>query len=394
MAKMKGRVRPPALLAFLLLAFGAVRAQNNPPSTAPAPPSLSPVILAEDPQVVQRFAVDDARVRQMVDSELLRLTSAGDLGLAWRRLGILPTDIVGIKITTMGGPLLSTHRPLIQAICDGLQAAGVPPSHIIIWDKSAATMIRAGYAPVDPDPDHVGIEAVFPGIGYDLNVSYRNEIVGNLIWGDAEFIENSPDADLMTAAGDMVKAHPYGGASANPLGGDENLLNGGGSAIPQASNLSYYANLVTRVCTKIVNVPVLTDNPPIGLNGCLGSLALACVDNNRRFQGDPTYGDPAICEILDKDFIRRKVVVNILDALVAEYAGGPQFDPQFTQSIGALYVSRDPVAIDSLVLRRIEAWRRRNRIDPIGKNASHIASAALYHLGTNDPRRIQLIRVP
>jgi hypothetical protein len=152
--------------------------------------------------------------------------------------------------------------------------------------------------------------------------------------------------------------------------------------------------LVTKICTKIVNVPVLTDNPPIGLNGCLGSLALACVDNNRRFQGDPTYGDPAICEILDKDFIRRKVVVHILDALVAEYAGGPQFDPQFTQSIGALYVSRDPVAIDTLVLKRVEAWRRRNRIDPIGKAASHVASAATYNLGTNDPRRIQLIRVP
>ncbi len=107
---MKGRVRRPALLAFLLLGLGAARAQNNPPNAAPARPSLSPVILAEDPQVVQRFAVDDGRVRQMVDSELLRLTSASDLGVAWRRLGIVPTDIVGIKITTMGGPLLCSHQ--------------------------------------------------------------------------------------------------------------------------------------------------------------------------------------------------------------------------------------------------------------------------------------------
>ena len=389
---MKGR--PHATLAFLLLLGLAGHAQNNPPSTAPAPLSLSPVILAENPEVVQRFAVDDGRVRQMVDSELLRLTSASDIGVAWRRLGIVPGDVVGIKITTMGGPLLSTHRPLVQAICNGLQAAGVAPSHIIIWDKSAATMTRAGYAPIEPAPDRVGIASVFPGSGYDMNVAYRNEIIGTLIWGDSEFIENSPDADLMSAASDITRAHPYGGGSAETLGGDDNLVTGGGSAIPQTSNLSYYANLVTKICTKIINVPVLTDNPPVGLNGCLGSLALACVDNNRRFQGDPTYGDPAVCEILDKDFIRRKVVVHILDALVAEYAGGPQFDPQFTQSIGALYVSRDPVAIDTLVLKRIEAWRRRNGIDPIGKAGSHIASAATYNLGTNDPRRIQLIRVP
>jgi hypothetical protein len=390
-AHMKGCVRFTASLLLLLALAPAVRAQTQPDAGMPLLPSLSPVILAEDPQVVQRFAVDDNRVREMVDTELLKLTSAPDIGAAWRRLGITAVDVVGIKISTLGGPLLSTHRPLVQAICDGLQAAGVPPQHIIIWDKSGDTMRSAGYVPVDPAADHVGIAGVFPGTGYDLNVSYRNEIVGTLIWGDSEFIDRGADADLMDAASDVVRAKPYGGASGDSSGGGDQL--GGTSSVPQTSNLSYYANVVARTCTKIVNVPVLTDNPSIGLEGCLGSLALACVDNNRRFQGDPTYGDPAICEILDKAFMRRKVVVNILDALVAEYAGGPQFDPQFTQSIGAIYVSRDPVAIDSLVLRRVEGWRRRNHIDPIGKMASHIASAALYNLGTNDPRRIQLIQV-
>ena len=330
----------------------------------------------------------------MVDRELLKLTSASDLGTAWRRLGVVPSDVVGIKITTMGGPLLSSHRALVQAICDGLQAVGVPPSHIVVWDKEGAQMERAGYAPVQGDPAHVTIASVFPGTGYDQKVAYRNEIIGSLIWGDSEFIDRGGASDLMDAASDVVKAKPYGGTSADPLSGDD-FVNGGGSAIPQASDLSYYANLVTRVCTKIINVPVLTDNPNIGINGCLGSLALACVDNNRRFQGDPTYGDPAVCEILDKDFMRRKVIINILDALVAEYAGGPQFDPQFTQSIGAIYVSRDPVAIDSLVLKRMEAWRRRAQIDPLGKSGQPTSPRPhLYNLGTNDPRRIQLIRLP
>jgi hypothetical protein len=390
---MKGRARRQALglLVLLLLPGGAARAQAGAASPVPVVPTLSPVILAEDPAVVQRFAVDDARVREMVDTELLRLTSASEIGEAWKRLGIVPSDVVGIKITTMGGPLLSTHRPLVQAICDGLQAAGVAPAHIIVWDKLGETMRNAGWTPTDPNTDHVAIASVFPGTGYDPSVTYRNEIIGSLIWGDSEFTERSPDADLMDAANEVVRNKPFGGA--DKLGG-LGALDSGPSAIPQSSDLSYYANLVAKTCTKIINVPVLTDNPQIGINGCLGSLALACVDNNRRFQGDPTYGDPAICEILSKDFMRKKVVVHILDALVAEYAGGPQFDPQFTQSIGALYVSRDPVAIDSLVLRRLEAWRRRARIDPIGKMASHVATAALYNLGTNDPSRIQLVRVP
>jgi hypothetical protein len=363
-----------------------------PPPAAAAEPSLSPVILTEDASVVQRFSVNPDAVRQMVNSSLLKLTSANDLATAWTRLGITPADTVGIKITTMGGPALSSHRPIVQAICDGLQAAGVSSSHIIIWDKYAEDMRSAGYAPVSADNEHVRIAAVFPGTGYDPTNVYKNGILGTLIWGDYEFIRNDADAndDIIVSARDAVNKDKI---FANPSGSDasDSLLTG--SSIPQTSDRSYYAWLVTQSCTKIINVPVLTDNSYIGLNGCLGSLALACIDNNRRFQGDPTYGDPAICEILDKDFIRRKVVVHILDALIAEYAGGPRFDPQFTQSIGAIYMSRDPVAIDSLVLKRIEKWRKQGGIDAIGKMAGHVHSAALFNLGTDDPRRIQLVRM-
>jgi uncharacterized protein (DUF362 family) len=189
-----------------------------------------------------------------------------------------------------------------------------------------------------------------------------------------------------------VRNKAYGGSPFGDGGGGDSP----GYSAPQTSDISHVARLVTTICTKIINVPVLTDNAYIGINGCMGSLALACVDNNRRFQGDPTYGDPAICDILSKDYIRRKVVVHILDALVAEYAGGPRFDPQFTRSIGAIYASRDPVAIDSIVLKRLELWRsqdQQGRIDPIGRAASHVHDAAALGLGTDDPARIQLIRL-
>jgi hypothetical protein len=372
-----------ALTFSCALPAAAQTAASAPAPTAPLP--LSPVILAENPDVVQRFAVDPQMTRSMVDRAILKLTSASDLGTAWTRLGVTPDDIVGIKITTAGGPALSTHRPIIQAVCDGLQAAGVPVSHIIIWDKLGDGMVRAGFAPVDASDTHVGIASVFPGTGYDPTIYYKNELVGTLMWGDFEFIQHGDG--LSDAARDAVANRPYGGADATFTDSLD------GSAELQSSNKSYYANLMTRICTKIINIPVLTDNSYIGIDGCLGSLALASVDNNRRFQGDPTYGDPAICEILSRDFVRHKVILHILDALVAEYAGGPLFNPQFTESIGAIYVSRDPVAIDSLVLPRLERWRRLNRIDPIGHTASHVHDAAVYNLGTDDPGRIQRIRI-
>jgi len=389
---MKG-CRTILILVFLSIALLAsargLWAQDSPAPTPAARLPLSPVILTENPAVVQRFAVNPEAVRDMVNNAVLKLTSAQEIGTAWKRLGVTPQDVVGIKITTMGGLLLSSHRALVQAICDGLQAAGLSPSHIIIWDKFESDMRRAGYLPIAASDTQVGIAAIFPGTGYDTGVIYKNEILGSLIWGDYEFISNDTHSDLFADARNAVNNDKtYGNGNFK-----DDLLDSG-STIPQSSNRSYYAKLMTRICTKIINVPVLSDNAYIGINGCLGSLALGCVDNNRRFQGDPSYGDPAICEILDKDFIRRKVIIHILDSLVAEYAGGPRFNPQFTQSIGAIYVSRDPVAIDSLVLPRLEGWRRDGHVDPIGKTASHVKTAAFYNLGTNDPQRIQLIRLP
>jgi hypothetical protein len=393
-----------------VLAGGVARAQLAPdgladqpaptPATptgpvAPPPRTLSPVIWSEDSDVVQRFSINSAAARQMVNRCLLKLTSAQDIGTAWRRLGITPQDVVGIKITTMGGPIMSSHRAVVQAVCDGLIAAGVPPTRIIVWDKNASDMRNAGYDPQPPTDSHVGIASVFPGTGYDPDAIYKNGILGTLIWGDSEFHYGSNE-DLTQAASDVVRGrHSYGTTDSvgDNFGNTDDMLD---SSAPLTSNKSHFARLVTTICTKIVNVPVLIDNSYVGINGCMASLALGSVDNNRRFLGDPTYGDPAIAEILSNPILRRKVVVHILDAMIAQYAGGPQSNPIFTRQLGGIYVSRDPVAIDAITLNRLERFRTESssgRLDPIGKSAAHVHDAASYNLGTDDASRIQLVRV-
>ncbi len=358
--------RPIGFIGMMLVSLmgipGLLRAQvNEAPEHAGIRPALSPVILAERPGAVENLtAIDTKQVRQMVDEALRTLTSAPDIGTAWTRLGITPQDIVGIKISTEGGSALCTHHALVQAICDGLREAGVPSTQIVIWDKFQDKMRRAGYAPRAASSTQAAIAAVVPGDNYDPDVFYKNEIVGRLMWGDFHFMQK----------------RGVSGTGSNSI-----------------VNRSYYTQFLTRICTKIINVPVLTDNRFVGMSGCLSTLALDSVDNNRRFQGPSTFGDPAIDEILDQKFIRRKVVVNILDALVAQGAGGPAFNPQFCQPLGAIYVSRDPVAIDSLVLPRLEKMRRAMGVPPIGNTANHIKDAVYYKLGTTDPSRIQLVRL-
>ncbi len=283
------------------------------PAMANIKEPLSPVIIVERPDAVQGYEVDPQQVRQMVDRALLMLTSSPNIGSAWTRLGITPQDIVGIKIATGGGPAFSTHPALVKAICEGLEAAGVPPAHIIIWDKFQDKMRPAGYVLRSATDRLPAIASIVPSNYYDPGTYFESGVIGSLIWGDYQFA-----------------------SSVSSVNFDPDVL-----------SRSYYTKFVTQACTKIVNVPVLSYNERFGIDACLTNLAFGSVDNNRRFQGPPTYGDPSIDEIYDQSFIRRKVVVQILDALVAQCAGGPTFNPQFCQSFGAIYVGRDPVAIDS-----------------------------------------------
>jgi hypothetical protein len=344
--------------AFCLLSILATRAQTGSiPNRPTLPTPLTPVIQVERPGAVRDFNVDAAQARQMLNSALLKLTSASDLGTAWTRLGITPQDIVGIKIATAGGTVMSTHQPIVQTICDGLAAAGVPAAHIIIWDKLGNQMTAAGYPLRDASSGKPVIAAVVPN-NYDPEVYYRGWTTGSLMWGDYRFSNPSGDADA-----DRTR--------------------------------SYFAKFVTETCTKLINVPVLTDNSYVGINGCLSTLALGSVDNTRRLVGPPTYGTPAICEILFRNYFRRKTVVHILDALVAQCAGGPNFNPQYCQGMGALYVSRDPVAIDSLVLPRLETMRQRMGVPLIGPApVYYIKAATLFNLGTTNHSQIQLVRIP
>jgi len=344
--------------ALWLLGIGATRAQTGSiPNRPTLPVPLTPVIQVERPGAVRDFNVDAAQARQMVNNALLKLTSASDIGTAWTRLGITPQDIVGIKIATAGGSVMSTHQPIVQAICDGLAAAGVPATHIIIWDKLGNQMTSAGYPLRTASQGKPAIASVVPD-NYDPEVYYRGWTTGSLMWGDYRFSNPSGDADS-----DCTR--------------------------------SYFAKFVTETCTKLINVPVLTDNSSVGINGCLSTLALSSIDNTRRLIGPPTFGTPAICEILFRNCFRRKTVVHILDALVAQCAGGPSFDPQYCQDMGALYVSRDPVAIDSLVLPRLENMRQHMGVPLIGPApVYYIKAATLFNLGTTNHSQIQLVRIP
>ncbi|MDR1879634.1 MAG: hypothetical protein LBQ78_01700 [Tannerellaceae bacterium] len=72
------------------------------------------------------------------------------------------------------------------------------------------------------------------------------------------------------------------------------------------------------------------------------------------------------------------------------------FSEEFTWKYNGLLIGFDPVAIDSVGLRIIEAKRREyfKEDRPLNPPAKHIALAdTRYHLGTSDPSKIELVKL-
>jgi hypothetical protein len=80
----------------------------------------------------------------MLDVSITRLTGLSDAITAWQAL-FAPTERIAIKVNTLQYGSFWTHVPLVMAIADRLQAAGVPAEQIIIYDRASNDLTGGGY---------------------------------------------------------------------------------------------------------------------------------------------------------------------------------------------------------------------------------------------------------
>ncbi len=350
------------VVAVVLLAGVSAWAQG--PVEVPvarAVAARSQVFFASDTRsLAPGFQPSPRVVQGMVDATVMAATGRPEIGAAWRTL-VQPSDVVGIKVAAAPGAMGGTHPAVARAIARGLRAAGIPPERIVVWDRNRDDLRAAGYREGDPDFRLAWID---PATGYDRQAMITAPVLGRLIWGDSKFGDR---------AGSRL----------------EDILSTG----DQLSSTSFFATILSRTVTKVVNAPSLSDNFMCGLNGALANMALGNVDNWRRFVREPNFGNPYIAEIYADPMIRDKVVLTVMDALALQFAGGPFPNPNFVREAFTIYTSRDPVAIDATAVRVIDEYRAANKLPLIAPVAGHIETAAAMGLGNSDPQVIQMIRV-
>ncbi|MEM9446094.1 MAG: DUF362 domain-containing protein [Verrucomicrobiota bacterium] len=337
----------------------------------------SRLILVEDSNMINQFKLNNELARNRFEEAVLAFTEKPNLQEAWKSL-VHSSDRVGIKINTKGSTVFQSKPVFVDSVVSGLLSAGVAKENITIWDDSQDELKAAGWR-VDGVPARgARVSSVVPGTGYDAEQFLFHEVVGRLIWGDHDFVgKKSPPLDI----GNLKK-------------GIEDKEESVSKKKQQVSNRSYFANIVSKNTDKIINLAVMSDHPTLGLWGCLSSLALCSIDNNRRFNSPKKFAARAVAEILTNEVLKDKVVLHVLDGTIMQFAGGPDFVANYAESLGLIMVGQDAVAMDSMVRKRIEKARQARSVVPLSGNALHIEACESFGLGTTTEAEIELVLLP
>lgn len=172
-------------------------APTNTPTTAPTrPPTATltplPTVTVRKPDIIEFYPAkpstvvhthhagvwsgDDLvpnAVRQMLDASITRLTGLNDAREAWRAL-FDPGERIAIKVNAFRNSVIWTHVPLVKAVTDSLQEAGIPAENIVIFDYYTSELQEAGFT---VNPDGPGVRCV----GTDKEYTGGFEIVGSTI---------------------------------------------------------------------------------------------------------------------------------------------------------------------------------------------------------------------
>ena len=315
----------------------------------------SVVFEARSDHAIETYQANEAVVRAMVDELVQKVTGKGDTATAWRSL-VKPGDKVGLKIAATGGRYFSTHPEVVEAVLAGLAQAGIPRREVLVWDR--ADLAAAGFS------KNAGyqVRGIEPCTGYNPKATVTAPLVGRLIWGDLGFRAKRPSNGLMREP-------------------------------EQLSSESHWSNVVSREVTKIINLPVMANDENCGIAGALYNATIPNLDNWRRFLQPPNYGDPYIGELYQDPNVGPKVVLTLMDGLIAQYAGGPEFAPDYAFPHKTLYASKDPVALDAVALRKILAWRAEAKLATDTRRGHYLESAEEIELGNYSADKVDVVSV-
>ncbi len=336
-------------LLLAALSAGTARAADKPPAP---PAALQPVWEAK----LANF--DEASYDAQVEALFVRYEKA-----AGKKLKPGAKKRVGLKIYTDSGPGLATPIPLVKAVIAGLERRGFTDQNIFLVGLNQLRLRLTGYLP-----------SLVTG-----ETPFKNERIYVLESGkfyDPVWFYDSP----LPARFDPIVAQK------SVEGVDSN------TSVEQ-DRKSFLATPLFLDADFWINLPVYTDHPTLGVNGSLVNATLWNASNTARFFRSPANAPAAVAEMSAIPELRQTWIFTIASLEKYQYIGGPYFNSLYTESEPLLWLSTDPVYLDSLMEGRMNNAREHNGFKPISDEIHTLDFAEQLGVGSEKNLPSRIIRI-
>jgi hypothetical protein len=335
-------------LRNLLVAASVSAAQSRAQAATAGPgiPGRYPgrVIAVEHAGCIAAGAYRAGPIREMMRRGLMQLTGAPAWPDAWRSM-FQRGDVVGIKVGPVGGRRLCSDASVLHSILEGLHQAGVTNENIIVFSRYHDEIVEAGIDRWLPR----GVRFDAPSLRYD---DVQHDMGG---YDENQFMEMA-------------------------------LIKPGENLNDPHFRRSYVSKIVSSRVNKIINLPVLKHHQSAGVTITLKNMSHGFVNNVNRSHMTPTLNACGVFipSVVSLPVVRQKVVLHIVDAVRAQYHGGPTYKAQFIWEPKTLYFGTDPVAIDKTGWKAIDAKRKQVGMLPIALSKpdkySHFLNCQVEHI--------------
>lgn len=285
--------------------------------------------------------------------------------LSGRALEPGPRRRVGIKVYTNSGEGLTTPTNLVAGVIASLEARGFQRNEIFLIDVRNLFLREGSFLPAlsrrDSGPYFRGVPV------------YALENGG--FFNDVWYYDN-----------------PLPSQSAIALRAD--LLGDYYSEEDPEERRSYLPVPLLTGVDFWINLPVAVDHPALGLSGAVANATLWNVSNRDRFFVSPANAPIAMAEIAAIPEMLAGWAMTILPLERYQYIGGPRFNSLYTESERLLWMSVDPVVLDSMILEKIDAARARRGFRPLGPMLPVLEYAAQLGVGEPDPATKTMVELP
>jgi len=328
-----GKTAAAVAVGATVVCEGVACEAQQPQPVASRPAKSSPrVVIARDEALLQGRVEEHADLlKRMLDAAVQKATGAAEAGAAWRSM-FSPKDRVGIKVNALG---LATQPAVVDAIVQGLIAAGLAAGNIIVWDRFDSELVAAGFK---------------------LNKSGRG-----------------------------VQCR---GTDADRIGG------GYQKEIETSGRIgSCFSRIVAEEVDALICVPVLKDHNLAGASLGMKNF-FGAIHNPNKYHTNNC--DPFVADVVAHRFIGPKWRLTVCDGTRAQYNAGPARHPGFVWPFGGLIVGCDFVAVDAVAADLLDSQRVAKGLKSLadeGRPAKHIMTAASKGLGVADLTKIQRVEI-